>query len=195
MTSSAPPQATLDDGRRVVLRPTMSADEHAFTAFLQDLDPDSRRLRFHQPVPVVKAWLVRPLVAVDQIEHVCWLAWSDGRVVGEVRYVRSSAHRDQAEIAFAVASDMRHLGLARLLVETIGLVARCAGIEVFTSTVGHDNRASAGFLQALGSRLRIGDGALEGSGPVPEWPHGRALAATVLASHDEAIGRPKEMAA
>lgn len=195
MTISPSPHATLADGRRVALRPTGFDDEHALTAFFDDLDAESRRLRFHQPVPIVKPWLVRPLVAVDQVEHVSWLAWCDRRVVGEVRYVRSRTRHDEAELAFAVASDVRRVGLGRLLIETVGLVARRDGVELFTSTVGHDNRASAGLLQVLGSRFQFGDGALEGAGPVPDWSRDRDLAAEVLARHDEAIHLTAQVAA
>lgn len=187
MTISALHQVTLADGRRITLRPAAPDDEHALTVFFEDLDAESRRLRFHQPVPIVKPWLVRQLVAIDQVDHVSWLAWCERRVVGEARYVRSRTRHDEAEVAFAVAPDFRRVGLGRLLVETLGLVARRDGIEVFTSTVGHDNRASAALLQALGAHFRFGDGALEGTGPVPDWSRGPDLAAEALARHDDAI--------
>jgi hypothetical protein len=181
--SAAHPAVTLDDGTRIVLRPSRAADEERMVRYFEALSPESRRLRFHQPLPIVKPWLVRPLVDVDQSNHVAWAAWSDCELVGEARYVRSRTDPSTAEVAFSVADSLRRRGIARLLVETLGVLARSDGIETFVSTVGHDNRGSAAFLNVLGTRFSFGDGALDGRGPVPPWTGSPELAARLRDAH------------
>lgn len=158
-------------GRRdqVVLRPLTACDLQPMIGFFERLDPESRRLRFHQYLPVVKPWLVRQLVDVDQSSHVAWAAWAGDEIVGEARYVRSPVDRREAEVAFSVADDMRRRGLATRMLEALGLLARADGVETFTSTVGTDNRASAALLAGMGSSFSFADGVLEGRGPVPSW--------------------------
>lgn len=176
-TAFGPRQVLLADGRHVTLRLSRPEDEHRLTAYLEALDPESRRLRFHQPVPLVKPWLVRPLVAVDQSDHVALLAWSECRVVGEARFVRLRHEPDAAEVAFSVAGDHRRVGLGRGLLDALAALASTRGITTFTSSVTPDNRASAGLLTAIGTRFTIAGGALEGRGPVPAPARPARLAA------------------
>lgn len=177
------PEFTLDDGRSVGLRPIEPRDEHEVTRFLETLTAEGRMARFHQPVPVVKPWLVRPLVDVDQVRHVAWMATLDDRCIGEARYVRLRSDPSTAEIAFAVADDVRRVGLGRLLVETIGVVARADGVGSFVSNVSHGNRGSAGLLTALGTRFTFGSDALQGRGPVPPWRGSSEMAHAIVRAH------------
>jgi hypothetical protein len=73
------------------------------------------------------------------------------------------------------------------MVEALGVLARASGIEWFTSTVGHDNRASSALLTSLGTRFTFGDGALEGRGPVPPWSGSAELAQWIRAHHTRLV--------
>src|SRR5690606_13133847 len=114
----------LRDGRPVHLAPLGPADGPALAAFYRALSPASRRLRFLQAMPEVPDRLAHQLADVDQDRHVGWAAWLDGRIVGESRYVRLRDEPGAAEVAFAVAEDVRRVGLARGLVEAVGVIAR-----------------------------------------------------------------------
>jgi GNAT superfamily N-acetyltransferase len=168
---TVPPEVChrLADGRRLTLVPLTADDQHAFRDFLEDLTTADRRLRFLQAMPVVRDRLVRQLVDVDQVDHVAWAARLDDRIVGEARYVRLGSEPTAAEIALAVAADVRRVGLGRLLVETLAVVARADGIAQFTSTLSDESRASMTLLRGLGSSFHFDGGALEGRGPVPPW--------------------------
>jgi GNAT superfamily N-acetyltransferase len=159
----------LADGRTVSLTPLGADDHEALAAFYEALTPASRRLRFLQAMPVIRPRLVRQMTEVDQRRHVAWVARVGDRIVGEARYVRLRDEPAAAEVAFAVAEDVRRIGLARLLVETLGVLARADGVTTFTSTVSEENRGSTALLRELGSSFRFDSGALEGRGPVPDW--------------------------
>jgi GNAT superfamily N-acetyltransferase len=179
----------LADGRRVTLSPLTPADHLAFGAFLEDLTPASRRLRFLQAMPEIRERLVRQLVDVDQVDHVAWAARLDDRIVGEARYVRLRADREAAEIALAVAEDVRRVGLGRLLVESLGVLARADGIVRFTSTVADENHASTTLLRELGTAFHFDGGALEGRGPVPPWTGAAPVARAIVEQHRAIAGR------
>jgi len=188
------PSVTLD-GEQITLRPTGPGDEQPMTRYFEELSPESRRLRFHQPVPIVKPWLIRPLVDVDHTVHVAWTAWSGARIVGEARYVRLRSDPTSAEIAFSVADTHRRRGIGTLMVESLGELARADGVEAFTSMVGHDNRASSAFLTGLGTRFSFADGALEGRAPVPAWSRSSELAACLVRCHRAIAPQLMEVAA
>lgn len=194
---TVPSEATarLADGRSVTLFPLTPADHDAFGTFLEGLTPASRRLRFLQATPEVRPRLVHQLVDVDHVDHVAWAARLDDRIVGEARYVRLREDRSAAEIALAVAEDMRRAGLGRLLVESLGVVARADGIARFTSTVSDENRASTALLRDLGTAFHFDGGALEGRGPVPPWTGPPSIARALVHQHLSIAGRSAARAA
>jgi RimJ/RimL family protein N-acetyltransferase len=159
----------LRNGTIVTLRPFDSGDSVAMVEFFAAMSPEGRRTRFFSPMPEVPPATIRQLVAVDQVNHLAWGAFVGDRCVGEVRAVRLSDDPAVAEIAFAVADEVRRQGLGRLLVETIGVAARGTGIESFVASVLSDNPASARLLSDLGMRFQFRDGARQANGAVPTW--------------------------
>jgi GNAT superfamily N-acetyltransferase len=169
-------EVTLPGGDRVSLVPVTQASTAAMAQFLDRLSPESRRLRFFQALPVVPPAMVRQLCDVDHHEHVAWLAMSADGPVAEGRYVRSRSAPWQAEVAVAVRDDWRRRGLARLMVETIGVVADARSVTTFTCDVLGENRASQRLFGGLGVTFRFEDGMLAGAGPVPAWSGSPAVA-------------------
>lgn len=180
-------EAVLDlrDGRRVALAPIGPVDGSALADFYCGLSTGSRRLRFLQAMPTVSDRLARQLADVDQDGHVAWAAWREGRIVGEARYVRLRDEPAAAEVAFAVAEDHRRVGLARQLVESLGVIAREQAVTTFTSTVADENRASSALLRAFGTSFVWQDGAFEGRGAVPPWTGSPSVAGALIAAHHD----------
>jgi GNAT superfamily N-acetyltransferase len=140
-------------------------------------------------MPEIRERLVRQLVDVDQVGHVAWAARLDDRIVGEARYVRLRDDPTAAEVALAVAEDVRRVGLGRLLVESLAVLARADGITRFTSTVSDENHASTELLRQLGSAFHFDGGALEGRGPVPPWTGPPSVARALVEQHRSIAAR------
>ena len=121
----------LRDGQTLRLRAPVAADSDALVAFLEELSPDSRQMRFHgtlRPGPrLVESdldpdWSDRGALIGTLVE--------DGRerVVALASYARL---RDPAaaEVAFAVADRLQRLGVGTRLLEQLAHRASAAGIE------------------------------------------------------------------
>ena len=133
MATAAPIVADviLRDGQTLRLRAPTAADSDALVAFLEELSPTSRQMRFHgtlRPGPRLvegdldpdwndRGALIGTLVQGGS-EHVVALA----------SYARL---RDPAaaEVAFAVADRLQRLGVATRMLEQLALRASAAGIE------------------------------------------------------------------
>jgi len=104
---------TLDDGRRVIIRPVRPQDAAATGSFVErGLSPASRRRRFHGAIRSLPPALLKALTQADQISHVAPAAESvEGDdvacgttvIVAEARYVVEPPG-DQAEIMSSVAA-------------------------------------------------------------------------------------------
>lgn len=171
----------LAGGGEVHLRPFGPGDQEAVRAFIEALSPRSRHLRFFVPTPVVRPHLVRRLVQVDQVRHLAWGAFAGNRCVAEARAVVSGAEPSVAEIAFAVADEVRRQGLARRMIGVLGLAAGARGVTEFEASVMSENRASRLLLIGIGMRFRFEDGASVGRGPVPVWERSLSEAQHALA--------------
>ena len=121
----------LRDGQTLRLRAPMPADSDALVAFLEELSPDSRQMRFHgtlRPGPR----LVESDLDPDWNDRGALIGTlvQDGRerVVALASYARL---RDPAaaEVAFAVADRLQRLGVGTRLLEQLARRASAAGIE------------------------------------------------------------------
>lgn len=63
---------------------------------------------------------------------------SDGMLLGVARYIRSSDHRESAEVAVVVADDWQQRGLCRALLDRLTYRARRAGVRRFSALVGSE---------------------------------------------------------
>lgn len=182
-------------GRPVTVRPARPDDLEVVRRLIETMPADHRLLRFFQAIPTVHDALVRPLVDVDQRDHLAWLAFDGAVCVAEARLVRDADRPDHAEVAFAVLPDWQRQGVARTLVEVLGVVARTEQLAAMTALVAAHNHRSASFLRSLGMRFRWEGGDLEGEGPLPAWTGSPAQAARLLAVHHRVTASPLAQAA
>ena len=164
MTSAAPIllDVILRDGQTLRLRPPTATDSDALVAFLEDLSPASRQMRFHgtlRPGPRLvegdldpdwhdRGALIGTLVQ-DGSEHVVALA----------SYARLR-DPEAAEVAFAVADRLQRLGVATRMLEQLALRASAAGIERLVFEILSSNAAMLAVVAEVGlpvtRRLRGG---------------------------------------
>ena len=183
MTSAAPIllDVILRDGQTLRLRPPTATDSDALVAFLEDLSPASRQMRFHgtlRPGPRLvegdldpdwndRGALIGTLVQ-DGSEHVVALA----------SYARLR-DPEAAEVAFAVADRLQRLGVATRMLEQLALRASAAGIERLVFEILTSNAAMLAVV--------------DGSRPLPvDAPRlrGGVIEVTMAIEPDSRIRRP-----
>ncbi|MDQ6691525.1 MAG: GNAT family N-acetyltransferase, partial [Candidatus Dormibacteraeota bacterium] len=153
---------TLRDGARVLLRPIALADKPLLIAGFARLSEESRYRRFFTTSPRLSETELDYFVDVDHHNHEAIVAIdpSDGMLLGVARYIRSSDHGENAEVAVVVADDWHHRGLGRALLDRLTYRARRAGVRRFSALVQSENRASLGLLESLGTTHRQFDSGL-----------------------------------
>lgn len=162
----------------VRIRPIDPADQAALQSFYSGLSEESRRTRFFGPTTGIGApqssWFCTP--DHDHREgFVAVLASATGpdRLVGHVCVEPDGP--GSAEVAVAVADDLRGRGIGRRLVEWAVAWSRFEGLEVLTATMLAGNPAIQRLLTDLGlpsTSRPIGAGVVEiridlGSGARP----------------------------
>jgi RimJ/RimL family protein N-acetyltransferase len=101
----------------------------------------------------------RYLTNLDQVNHFAWaigVADDQGAIrgIGVARYVRDRNDPTVAEIAVAITDAYQGLGLGRLLVRALVLVAASHGIERVVGTMLGANRPMVGIFEGLGGTVR-----------------------------------------
>jgi acetate---CoA ligase (ADP-forming) len=129
----------LRDGSTMRFRPPLREDATAVLTFFQTLSDESLYRRFHGH-PSVMPRMVEPMLDPDWAERGALIGLQGERVVAIASYVRLREART-AEIAFAVADDLRGRGIATRLLEQLASAAAAVGIEEFLAEVMLDNDA------------------------------------------------------
>ncbi len=139
----------LDDGRRISIRPISPDDGPALEAFHEGLSERTVFLRFFQPHRHLHRSEVDRFTHVDYRERLALVAEHDGHLVAVGRYDRESG-TVAAEVAFVVADEFQHHGIATTLLALLADEARRCGIEVFTAEVLAENTAMLRVFHAAG---------------------------------------------
>jgi acetyltransferase len=146
-------ERTLADGRRVVIRPIGPDDAAAERAFLEQLSPEARRMRFMKFVGTVSERLVHFYTHVDYDRRMAFVceAQVDGspRLVGEARYGANPDGRS-CEFGVVIADDWHKSGIAGLLMQALIDFAHSRGFETMEGLVLRENREMLRFVRALG---------------------------------------------
>jgi acetate---CoA ligase (ADP-forming) len=165
-TASLVEDVVLRDGSTLRLRVPTDADESTLIAFFRDLSPDSRYLRFHGATSIDHATVAGALETDwrTRASLLGELAGADGLMqpVALATYVRLHDPR-RAEVAFAVADDLRGRGVGTRLLERLAAHASEAGIEEFIAEVLPQNHAMLGVFDDAGfeTARTLQDGVVE----------------------------------
>jgi GNAT superfamily N-acetyltransferase len=125
------------------IRRVRGGDVAAMHRFVEAMSSGNRRWRFHGAVNACPK-LAAALVQGEAV----WAAFHGSVLIGEARFVRDHADRQQAELAMAVADGWQGRGVAAALLVTLLAEARRAGVRVLLAEVMCDNTRMQRFLQS-----------------------------------------------
>jgi L-amino acid N-acyltransferase YncA len=127
--SAYPKEATLRDGRTVVLKPMMPEDAEALLEFFQQVPADDRYyLKEDVTSPkVIQRWAAE----LDYNRTLPLLAWVDGQIVADatLHRTRALARRHVGEVRIVVHPEFRNQGLGTLLLRELAAIADENGLE------------------------------------------------------------------
>ena len=150
---------TLEDGRRVVIRPLGADDRAAERAFISGLSSESRHFRFLCALGEPGDALLDRLTRMDPARDVAFAAVApatdggDGPIVGVSRFAIEPGGR-RCECAVAVADAWQRHGLGVLLMERLIDAARARGIRQMVSVDPAANGPMRELAGYLGFRTR-----------------------------------------
>ncbi|NOX60809.1 MAG: GNAT family N-acetyltransferase [Chloroflexi bacterium] len=143
-----------DDGAWVRVRPMRADDAPHLVDIFEHLSPESRYLRFHEPLDAPDPHLVKQ-TAVEMAENATkngrgWLAFVDlpdraNAPVAGVRWVRLD--EETAEIALTVRDDMQRKGIGRELLRLAALDAYASGVRKLIAVLIATNQPVLRLLQ------------------------------------------------
>ena len=145
----------LAGGERVRLRLTRPTDAGRVREFLERLSPESRRLRFLAPMPVVEEATVRHFTFYDPRERLVLAATlpHEGSecIVGLADLVLLET--GLAELGLVVADELQGRGLGKLLSEAVATLALRSGATHLKAEVLDRNSAMLALMRRLGSTV------------------------------------------
>jgi acetyl coenzyme A synthetase (ADP forming)-like protein len=146
----------LRDGSSIRIRDAEEADVPGLVAFLEGLDPESRRLRFASVggdlEKRARGW------AVVEDRRDCSLV-AETEIGGQTRIIGNGTYLyiepGVAEAAFVVADEWQGMGVATLMLEALARRANEAGITTFLAEVLIENAKMLEVFRASGFPLRL----------------------------------------
>jgi GNAT superfamily N-acetyltransferase len=124
--------ALLATGRTVIITDATPADYERVRRFYDELGDTSTYLRFFGIRRSIPEAELRAVVSHEIPHHVTLLAWLDARLIGIGEFI-VGGDPTEAELAFAVADDHHHEGVATLLLERLAVVGRRCGLHRLTA--------------------------------------------------------------
>jgi RimJ/RimL family protein N-acetyltransferase len=147
---------TLNDGRRVAIRPIGPDDHERLRASHARLSPESRYRRFLATKPELTSADARYLVEIDGSDHLALVATQpdepDEPIVAVARYIRLPDDPTAAEYAIVVGDDYQRQGLGGELMARLADAAVARGVKRFRATMFADNIA----IQRLTANVAAG---------------------------------------
>jgi acyl-CoA synthetase (NDP forming)/GNAT superfamily N-acetyltransferase len=133
------------------------------------MSPDNTYLRFFNVSRLSAETEARRVCRDPEPGRAALLALADSHVVGVASYVALREDPEQAEVAFAVADDMHHRGIATLLLEHLVSYARSHQITTFVADTLTENQAMLGVFADAGLpvRRRYAEGVYRLTFPLP----------------------------
>lgn len=148
-------QKTLDGGEELTIRLATDEDAEAVRDFLESLSDDSRWLRYHAPVPVVRTWMVNAVTQADHERREALIAEVDGRIAGLAEWGRVENDDPIADVGVVVDDRLRRRGIGRELLRHLAASGRQHGIEAFSATVLSVNRPTIALVQDVAPQRTI----------------------------------------
>jgi GNAT superfamily N-acetyltransferase len=126
-------------GMSAHVRPIRPDDASRLVVFHSKLTPRSVYRRFFSAHPSLSVKEVERFTCVDYVDRLALIAEIGDRMVAVARYDRTP-DTSEAEVAFVVADDCQHHGIASLLLELLADAAWPVGITTFVASTLMENR-------------------------------------------------------
>ncbi|WP_445402130.1 bifunctional acetate--CoA ligase family protein/GNAT family N-acetyltransferase [Zobellella sp. An-6] len=155
-------QARLKDDSSILLRPILPEDEPAHKEFVAHVSDEDRYKRFFADVVIGHEELAH-MTQIDYDREMAFVAVAgNGDILGVVRAVSDPDNSD-AEFAVLVRSDLKGVGLGRLLMEKIIRYARQRGLHSLSGITMPSNRGMVVLARKLGFKvtMHLEDGIVE----------------------------------
>jgi acyl-CoA synthetase (NDP forming)/GNAT superfamily N-acetyltransferase len=177
MSEPASVYALLADGRTVEIRPPTPADFDAVRSMHQAMSPNNAYLRFFSLSRLAAEQEARRVTRAPHPDHAALLALYDGKVVGLASYEVARDGSRTAEVAFTVADDMHHRGIATLLLEHLVSLARARQLDALKAETLQENTGMLRVFSDAGLPVvsRREDGVVAITIPLPPDDAGRQL--------------------
>ncbi len=151
--------AWLKDQSHVLLRPIRPEDEPAHKQFVRQVSDEDRYKRFFADVGELGHEELARMTQIDYDREMAFVAvGQDGpfsqQILGVVRAIASPDQSD-AEFAILVRSDLKGLGLGKLMMEKIVRYARERGIGQLSGMTMPSNRGMINLAKRLGFKIDI----------------------------------------
>jgi GNAT superfamily N-acetyltransferase len=149
----SPTEVTLQDGRRVLVRPVVPADKDRIVAGLARMSERSRRLRFHSLRAGFSQRELEYLTELDYHDHFAWGAEdadNPEKGVAVARYIRDHEDPGAAEVAVTVVDDYQGLGLGETLLRFLAVSASVNDINRLFGEVLPGNDGALRLFRRLG---------------------------------------------
>lgn len=151
--------AWLKDQSHVLLRPIRPEDEPAHKQFVLKVSDEDRYKRFFADVGELGHEELARMTQIDYDREMAFVAvGQDGpfsqQILGVVRAIASPDQSD-AEFAILVRSDLKGLGLGKLMMEKIVRYARERGIGQLSGMTMPSNRGMINLAKRLGFKIDI----------------------------------------
>lgn len=150
--------ATLKDGRQVLLRPIRPEDEPDHYEFLDHVSAEDKRYRFFGNIGELPRSEMQKLTQIDYDREMAFIVKGPDdegnvRTLGVVRAM-TDPENFASEFAILVRSDMKRLGLGRLLMEKIVRYCESRGTNRIIGQALLSNQGMAGLAKAVGFDVR-----------------------------------------
>jgi acetyltransferase len=145
---------TAADGSTLLIRSIRPEDASLEAAFVRDLSPQSRQLRFMSALRELTPLQLERFTRIDPAREVALVALGRDpqgleRQVAVARYVVDATGR-RCEFAIAVADAWQRRGLGKHLMERLIAAARRGGLEAISGTVLAGNEGMLALARRLG---------------------------------------------
>lgn len=147
-------EITMDDGRRVLVRPIRPDDERLYAKFFETLSPGDLRMRFFAPVKELSHAFVARLTQIDYAREMAFVALDsgDGALLGVVRFAADPDYK-KGEFAALVQSCLKGRGLGWQLMNHLISYATAEGLEEVVGTVLSENTTMLSMCRELGFKV------------------------------------------
>jgi acyl-CoA synthetase (NDP forming)/RimJ/RimL family protein N-acetyltransferase len=147
------------DGATYRLRPMRAEDEPGLRALGAKMSPEDLRLRFFQPIRALSHEMATRLTQIDYDREMAFaLLPPDQETLLAVVRLHRDAKGEAGEFAVTVRSDLKGMGLGRMMMERIIDYARESGLKNIFGLILAENQGMLRLARALGFSLRTDPG-------------------------------------